>query len=426
MRKKAALAELRERAAGGHIVRRRDLPHPLWLALRVHFGSVAKARRVAGVLPVPRRRIWSLPRVLDELRRLHRAGVRMNVQDVIDAGRRDLVFAIYKYARSFVAARRLAGIPTPKPIRRTDGIPWDPKSVVAEIRRLRKAREPLAMSKVDRGLLAAGRRLFGGWREAVEAAGIDYATVRLVRDQYRKDEIIASLRVLARTKPRMTLSELNRHSVGRAAIKWLGSMARGIEAAELRDWPLRRKKLPLPRNQVIRRLRARHRRGAAVYEAAVLRDDRHLRWSGLSHWGRWPRVLAAARLRDDAPTRRAWSRTRILEMLRERKRRGQSLRHSWVAEDDPGLVMAATKYFGSYREAAKRVGFDSGRRKWTRQMVIEQLRKAARGGTRVTISMAGPALALQAWKLFGRFSRACRAAGLEFHTRPERATKGDD
>lgn len=417
MSKARTLTELRRLGADGRIVRRRDLPHPLWLALRVHFGTVAKARAAAGVRGVPRRRLWSQTRVLDELRRLHRAGVRMTVQGILDEGRRDLVFAVYQYARNIFAARRLAGIPTPRRRRRTEGMAWDPQTVIAEIRSLRKAREPLACSKVDRSLLSAARRLFGGWREAVEAAGIDYATVKLVRDAYKKDEIIRSLRELARTKPRMLTSELGRHTVGRAARKWFRSLARGLEAAEISGWPLRRKKLALSKREVLQRLRARHRAGKPVYERAVLNDDRYLRRSALAHWGRWPRVLAVAKLRDDAPARRKWSRTRILEMLRERKRQGLSLRHSWVAADDPGLVMAATNYFGSYREAAKLVGFDSGVRHWTRQMVIDELRKAAKGGTRATISMAGPALTLAAWKLFGKFSEACRAAGLEVHRR---------
>jgi hypothetical protein len=55
--------------------------------------------------------------------------------------------------------------------------------------------------------------------------------------------------------------------------------------------------------------------------------------------------------------------------------------------------------------------------------VIDELRRRANGGTRVTIAMAGPALTLAAWKLFGKFSKACRAAGLEVHAKQFGRTK---
>ncbi len=89
--------------------------------------------------------------------------------------------------------------------------------------------------------------------------------------------------------------------------------------------------------------------------------------------------------------------------------------HGRVATD-AGLVVAAENYFGSYRAAAKLVGFDSSRKPWSRKRVIDELRRRANGGTRVTNAQAGPALTLAAWKLFGRFSNACLAAGLECHT----------
>lgn len=215
----------------------------------------------------------------------------------------------------------------------------------------------------------------------------------------------------------MPLFEVNRHPHGRAARKVFGTTARGIAAAGIKNWPVRRSHAPISKKQVIERLRARKHAGKQVYMAAVQREEPRLWRSGIAHWGRWPRVLAAARIADDAPVRRKWSKKIILEHLRDRQRKGLSLRTSFVQMDDPGLVQAAHNYFGSYREAAKRVGFDSARHPWTRKRVIDELRRRANGGTRVTMSMAGPALTLAAWKLFGKFSEACRVAGLEVHAR---------
>jgi hypothetical protein len=415
MSKGRALARLRELGRDGRVVKRRDLSHPLFLALRVHFGTLAAARRAAGLAAVKRQRRWSAERVINELRDLDRRGVEMRAWDIKEHGTPGLLFALYKYIGSIKRACQLARLP--RPVRRVFGEPWDEDSVVDAIRSLHRAGKSVAMSKVDQRLYHAGRKLFGTWREAVEAAGLDYDKVRLVREAYTRKEVIALLRRLAKRHPNMVLSDVNRHPHGRAARKVFGTTARGIAAAGIKRWPARRSHAPMPKQQVIEQLRARKRAGKRVYMTAVHRDAPRLWRSGIAHWGRWPRVLAAARIADDAPVRRKWSKKIILDELRERRRRGLSLRTGDVASDDPGLVQAAHKYFGSYREAAKRVGFDSARYPWTRKRVIEELRRRAKGGTRVTNAMAGPALTLAAWKLFGKFSEACRVAGLEVHAR---------
>jgi hypothetical protein len=52
-------------------------------------------------------------------------------------------------------------------------------------------------------------RIFGSWRNAVTAAGIHYDSVLLRRNR-EDDELLAWLRPLARTKPRMSLHELEK------------------------------------------------------------------------------------------------------------------------------------------------------------------------------------------------------------------------
>ena len=414
MSRERAVAQLRALGSKLRVVKRRDLPHPLFLAIRVHFGTLAAARRAAGTAPVVPRRSWSPERVVDELRALDRRGVAIRAEDLRKHGPPGILFALYVYIGSLKRACRMVGVPAPE--RRYFGEPWDEDSIVVVIQTLHREGKSVAMSKVSPRLYNAGCKFFGTWREAIETAGLDYEKVRLVREAYTRKEVIALLRRLAKAHPDMTVSEVNRHAHGRAARKVFGSTTRGLAASGLRTWPVRRAHAAMPKKQVIESLRDRKRLGQSVYMAEVSRDDPRLWRSGIARWGRWPRVLAAARLADDGPIRRRWSKTIVLEQLRDRKRRGLSLRPSFVAADDPGLVQAANNYFGSYREAAKRVGFDSARHPWTRERVIDELKRRANGSTRVTMSMAGPALTLAAWKLFGKFSEACRIAGLEVHT----------
>ena len=81
MAKERALAQLRALGRDGHVVRRDELVHSLFLSLRVHFGSLAAARRAAGLAPVLPRRKWSTDRVINELRALDRRGVAMRAWD---------------------------------------------------------------------------------------------------------------------------------------------------------------------------------------------------------------------------------------------------------------------------------------------------------------------------------------------------------
>jgi hypothetical protein len=416
------LAMLREIGRDGRVIQERDMPHGLFLALRAHFGTLVAARRAAGLARAVLPRKWSAERVIDELCELDRRGIEMRARDVEKAGSPGLLFALYTYIGSFKRACSLAGVP--RPPRRVFDDPWDEDAVVEAIQLMHREGKSVAASKVDQQLHHAGRKLFGTWREAIEMAGLDYAKVRLVREPYTKQEVIALLRRLAKKHPNMTQSELTRHHHGRAARRVFGSTLKGVLAAGIKRWPVRRAYAPMSKAEVIARLRERKRSGKHVYMVAVHRDEPRLWRSGMARWGRWPRVLAAARLSDDGPLRRKWSKKRILDMLRDRKKRGLSLRPSFVSADDPGLVQAANNHFGSYREAAKLVGFDSARHPWTRQRVIDELRLRALGGTRVTNAMAGPALTLAAWKLFGQFSEACRAAGLEVHTKPSSLRPG--
>src|SRR5207248_220461 len=88
-------------------------------------------------------------------------------------------------------------------------------------------------------LVNAAQYYFGGWRDAVEAAGFDYARVRLVREPYQRAELLEMLRGLARKTPKMTLAELHDHTAAEAWKREFGSIEDAARAAGLEDWPVR-------------------------------------------------------------------------------------------------------------------------------------------------------------------------------------------
>jgi hypothetical protein len=205
-----ALGALREATRRiGRPLRQADLPRALSDALLHHFGSIAKARGAAGLATLERTRRWSVERVVAELRKLHRAGVELRMVDLQAMGRRDLVSAAQKYAGGLDRARRLAGVPAPE---RRKGLapPWDPDSVVAEIKSRHRSGETLAHGKAPRPLVRAGCYFFDTWAAAIEAAGLDYDRIRLVRPAYDKEELLDTVRALARKHPNATLGDFSR------------------------------------------------------------------------------------------------------------------------------------------------------------------------------------------------------------------------
>jgi hypothetical protein len=148
-----------------------------------------------------------------------------------------------------------------------------------------------------------------------------------------------------------------------------------------------------------------------------MKSDHNLWLSALTHFSTWDEALSAAELANDTPRKRTWSRSLVIERLRERQREGMSLRPKDVQNTDGSLYTSAVRLFGSYSIAAKRLGVKTAKRHWTKAIVIRELRRAAGRDQHVTARRATPPLVMAAQTLFGAFSTACGAAGLEIHTK---------
>src|SRR5690242_17372085 len=89
--RRAAAAELR-RIGRTEIPLYTKLDPPLRRAVLLYWGSMAHARKALRLREPPaRRQAWSRERVIDEIRKLHRAGQHMSSSALASAGRGDLV-----------------------------------------------------------------------------------------------------------------------------------------------------------------------------------------------------------------------------------------------------------------------------------------------------------------------------------------------
>ena len=330
-------------------------------SLLVHFASVSAARAAAVVAVPRRRRRWSRARVLDELRRLgRRRDLKITAKGLADAGYAGLVSAARTYLRSLPRARRLAGLPDP-PFAGGVRERWDDDRVIHEIQHRHRAKLPLAVTKVPRKLVDAACKYCGSWGEAIEMAGLDYEAVRLRRAAWRRDDVLVALRVarnrnsgggspgrpgavlsrharrwfgslrdaalaagvdpealrrrvrwtrqdvvdglrrLARDRPALTITELRRMKLGVAAERRFGSVVTALERADIEHWP-RRDVAPLPsRQELLRELRARRRRGDPLRYTDVAAQQPRLHRAVRKHFGSWSDALEAAGIRAIRP-----------------------------------------------------------------------------------------------------------------------------
>jgi len=79
---------------------------------------------------------------------------------------------------------------------------------------------------------------------------------------------------------------------------------------------------------------------------------------------------AKAALNTDRRFRAGWSTTKIIAVIRERKRLGKPLGYAAARRDNPAVVSAAEAYFGSWGNALHTAGIDPNlylRRKWRKR-----------------------------------------------------------
>lgn len=352
----AALSALRRIARDGQVSAAQvRATHPnLYADLLREFRTFSEARRRAGLAPPSPRRVWSLRRVILELRELHRAGVRTSVPGLRAEGRADLATAAATYAGGIQRARRLAGLPEPALNRTTVEQAWDASRVVAAIQALHDEGKSIAFSRVEGKLRTAARRHCGSYREAVEAAGFDYGETRLMSPALEQRQLIEELRRLRDLQPWLTRGELGRHSLARSLRRRFGTMDEALRKAGIRGWPAaQRQQGLLSRAAVVREIRRRRVAGASVSVRSVSADDLRLYRSAVWHFGDWPSAVAAS---GATPRRRVWSEDSILGALRSRHQSGRSLAVASLRLEDNGLRLAAERRFGSVGRAARRAG----------------------------------------------------------------------
>src|SRR5258705_1789197 len=216
---------------------------------------------------------WTLERVVGELQQLAAGGEPMTYAALRANGYGPVLTAAERWAGSFAKAMELAGLMY-TPTKKT----WSADAVVAELRRLHADGVPLNCVELQRSghsyLLIAARKYCGGWRAAVERAGLPV----FVRGPWTSWEVVRDkLRSLHASGARMTTTSMT--ALGLADLKSAaqvdaGSWNKALVKAEIPDVERHRK---WTRDDVFAEIRRLHVRDALLnYPAAVRAGQRAL------------------------------------------------------------------------------------------------------------------------------------------------------
>jgi hypothetical protein len=123
---------------------------------------------------------------------------------------------------------------------------------------------------------------------------------------------------------------------------------------------------------------------------------------------------------------RKWSKDTIANQIREMFENSEDLNYAQIAQDQVALLRAATRYFGSWRSAIEYAGldYDDIRRykSWTKTRILDRIRELHGRGEdlswRHVSTVVDPQLAAAATKRkhFGSWKAAVSEAGLDYGT----------
>lgn len=244
---------------------------------------------------------------------------------------------------------------------------WTKPMILRELKRLYKSDTDLsytALARRKQPLLSAAAYHFGSYRTAVEDAGIAYDEI-MRRPRWTRQSIIRLIKQAKRRGDDLHWSavtkrkdELARAAFASLQLRLFGKWARALHAAGLdadnvsmyRTWD---------RNTVLFELRQRHSDGDTLNSGDVQREEPALHAAAVRHFHVYDRALRAAHINpSEVRQRRTWDRSSVVKALRSLARREGSLTDGVVRRNDPALHGASIRLFGSFTRARSAAGID--------------------------------------------------------------------
>jgi len=297
-------------------------------------------------------------------------------------------------------------------------VPRDLEEILEALRELHRGKNPLYpqdVANADKALFCQVDHVFGDWSRAFAAAGIEEPPAR--NRSWTREKVIEAIRNLAAKGTPLTHSEFKKVDSGvvNAAIRRFGTWAKAARASGCRyvkpftNWS------PEHMQRVAARWVTKH---GPLNTKDLMRTNPNLLYALKRAYGRLRSAATGLGLPFLTHCRK-WDRDSLLAALRRLKRNGMPLTDSRVRKADQGVLLASIRFFGSWKRAVTEAGYDLATeqelaRKWTPEKVLNAIRDRAGRNESIRqkeVLLDNRRLVSAARRYFGNWGRALEAAG---------------
>ena len=173
------------------------------------------------------------------------------------------------------------------------------------------------------------------------------------------------------------------------------------------------------KEKIIMDIKRRAENGLGLRATDVISDSKPLYDASIQYFKSWRIALSKAGFKYPGQRYRKWDRKKIIKVIKQRKKKGLSLKPSTLLKEDGGLYISAQKYFGSWERAMRAAGlkYKSPKlRRWSKEKVLEEIRSMRRKKIKVNHNYVYDHhryLYSAGYRQFGTWRKALEAAGLD-------------
>ena len=276
---------------------------------------------------------------------------------------------------------------------------WTKETVIQQLRQWQAEGVPAReMNRKDPRMTSMAAYLFGRWRSAMDAAGIEP-----IRKKWHRDRIIEELRRtrgLGKPVPDVLVAASRRE---------FGTLRKACLVAGVRCLTRTPPHLSWNRQTAIAAIRRRHEAGRSL--RATCREDPALYAAAKRLFGNWIKTLEAAGFPQSQPP--LMPAIAVLQQIRSHHAEGSSLTE--LRRSDPLLKRSARRRFGSWLKACDAAGLPVKRlQRWTREALVAAIQKRHADGHDLGKTWREDTAPMGSARYhFGNWQNALVAAGFE-------------
>jgi len=321
---------------------------------------------------------------------------------------------------------------------------WTEEKVIEQIKELDQIGEDLHLSSVKRNHIALERaayKLFGSWHSACEAAGFSSGKYRVHfrKGHYTSESVIEQILQMKQKGVNLSGSAIAREnpSLSAAAISRFGTWYKAIEAAGINPSDYRKEmaKGHWKKETIVNEIQTLGGKGVDLSYTRAQEQYPSLVSAAEKRFGSWSNAILNSGLNYDSfrkqLTARYWTKERMVSKLRELYLQGENIRPAILRKSYPGIYIWGRRLFGSVEGLYRESGIDPDSiglpRKWTREGVVQEIRKRVEEGKGIelnTIRTEDSALLSTATRIFKNWFVALDAAGFDSAKMRKKAVNG--